>query len=93
MILNFKNSIAAGIFEGRYCKGFPNMLARVAARKLEQLHVVSAVTELRLPPGNRLEALIGDRKGQYSIRINSQWRVCFRFSGGHARDVEIVDYH
>ena len=93
MILTFKNSIAKAIFEGRFIKGFPNELARVAARKLEQINVVNAVMELRVPPGNRLEALAGDRKGQFSIRINEQWRVCFKFSDGNARDVEIVDYH
>ena len=93
MILSFKNSTAKAIFEGRFIKGFPNEWVRVAARKLEQINVVNAVAELRVPPGNRLEALAGDRKGQFSIRINEQWRVCFTFSGGYARDVEVVDYH
>ena len=93
MILNFKNNIAKSVFEGRFVKGFPNTLARAGARKLEQLNVISSVGELRIPPGNQLEALLGDRKGQYSIRINGQWRVCFKFANGHARDVEIVDYH
>ena len=92
MILNFKNSIAKSVFEGRFVKGFPNTLARAGARKLEQLNVISSLGELRIPPGNQLEALLGDRKGQYSIRINDQWRVCFKFANGHARDVEIVDY-
>ena len=93
MILNFKNNIARSIFEGQFVKGFPNTLARAGARKLEQLNVISSVTELRVPPGNHLEALQGDRKGQYSVRINDQWRICFTFASGHASDVEIVDYH
>lgn len=93
MILNFKNSIAKAVFEGRFVKGFPNGLARVAARRLEQLNVAVSAAEMRVPPGNRLEALLGDRKSQFSVRINDQWRVCFKFSSGHAHDVEIVDYH
>ena len=93
MILSFKNNIARSVFEGRFVKGFPNTLARTGARKLEQLNVISSVSELRIPPGNQREALQRDRKGQYSIRINDQWRICFKFSSGHASDVEIVDYH
>lgn len=61
--------------------------------RLTQLHAASRIDDLRFPPSNRLEALKGDRKGQWSIGINDQWRVCFRFEGGHAYDVEIVDYH
>ena len=61
--------------------------------RLIQLNAASAIEDLRLPPGNRLEALKGDRAGQYSVRINEQWRVCFRFLDGDAFDVEIVDYH
>ncbi|ODS22961.1 excinuclease ABC subunit A [Candidatus Endobugula sertula] len=66
---------------------------RVAQRKLMQLKAAETLDMLRTPPGNRLEALAGNRKGQYSIRINDQWRLCFRFAEGHAHDVEIVDYH
>tara|TARA_B100000768_G_C11218385_1_gene349315 strand:- start:47 stop:379 length:333 start_codon:yes stop_codon:yes gene_type:complete len=66
---------------------------RTAQRKLMQLKAAETIAMLRTPPGNRLEMLKGDRKGQYSIRINGQWRVCFRFNNGHAYDVEIVDYH
>ena len=66
---------------------------RVARRKLMMLHAAESLEELRHPPGNRLEALKGDRKGQFSIRINSQWRICFRWEDGKALDVEIVDYH
>jgi proteic killer suppression protein len=65
----------------------------VAMRKLAMLHRVVRIEELRIPPNNRLEALKGDRKGQWSIRINDQWRICFRFAEGRAFDVEIVDYH
>ena len=65
----------------------------VARRKLEQLHAAHSLDFLRVPPGNRLEALKGDRSGQYSIRVNDQFRVCFRWSGTDAEDVEIVDYH
>ncbi|VVE47909.1 type II toxin-antitoxin system RelE/ParE family toxin [Pandoraea fibrosis] len=66
---------------------------RVAMRKLQQLHAAATLGFLRAPPGNRLEALRGTRLGQYSIRINDQWRLCFRFDAGNASDVEIVDYH
>jgi proteic killer suppression protein len=66
---------------------------RIAQRKLMQLKAAETIDMLRTPPGNRLEALKSDRKGQYSIRINGQWRLCFRFKNGHAYDVEIVDYH
>jgi toxin HigB-1 len=67
-------------------------IERVARRKLEMLASAVALSDLRVPPGNRLEALKGDRKGQHSIRINDQWRICFRWTDG-AEDVEIVDYH
>jgi len=66
---------------------------RTAYRKLVQLHNARTLDDLRVPPGNRLESLSGDRSGQYSIRINDQWRVCFRWLDGEAYDVEIVDYH
>ncbi len=66
---------------------------RIARRKLLLLHRAKSLEDLRVPPGNRLEALRGNRKGQYSIRINDQWRICFVWAQGDARDVEIVDYH
>jgi proteic killer suppression protein len=66
---------------------------RIAQRKLAQLNAATTLDFLRIPPGNRLEALKGDRIGQYSIRINNQWRLCFLFEAGHAYEVEIVDYH
>jgi proteic killer suppression protein len=68
-------------------------IAGVARRKLRQLEIAGRLDDLRIPPGNRLEALKGDRAGQYSIRINDQWRVCFRWVEAAADDVEIVDYH
>ena len=68
-------------------------VAIVARRKLRQLEIATRLDDLRVPPGNRLEALRGNRLGQYSIRINDQWRVCFRWTGQSAEDVEIVDYH
>lgn len=69
------------------------MIHRVALRKLVQLDAATALDDLRVPPGNRLEKLTGDRAGHHSIRINDQWRVCFRWHQGDAYDVEIVDYH
>jgi proteic killer suppression protein len=77
---------------GNHVRRFES-LSRVARRKLRQLEVAGRLDDLRVPPGNRLEALKGDRQGQYSIRINDQWRICFRWSGNGAEDVEIVDYH
>ena len=68
-------------------------MAAVAMRKLQQLHAATALAFLRMPPGNRLEALSGNRAGQHSIRVNDQWRVCFVWADGHAHHVEIVDYH
>ena len=68
-------------------------IERVARRKLLQLHAATELNSLRIPPGNLLEALKGNRKGQHSIRINDQWRVCFVWTGSDAREVEIVDYH
>ena len=73
--------------------GLPPQIERVALRKLTQLHRSRELRDLRLPPGNRLEALKGNRAGQYSIRINDQWRICFRWREGSAWGVEIVDYH
>jgi proteic killer suppression protein len=69
------------------------VIERAARRKLELLAAATRLEDLRQPPDNRLESLKGDRAGQYSIRINDQWRICFRWSGGDAHDVEIVDYH
>jgi proteic killer suppression protein len=80
----------SGVLESRR---LPTQIQRVARRKLLMLHQARRVDDLRSPPGNRLEALKGNRAGQHSIRINDQWRVCFRWDGQDAHDVEIVDYH
>ena len=92
MIKRFKCRETQALFEGKRSPRFAN-IASVAIRKLQMLHAVERLESLRIPPQNRLEALKGDRKGQWSIRINDQWRVCFRFEAGQALDVEIVDYH
>jgi proteic killer suppression protein len=93
MIRSFRNKAAEAAWLRRYVKGVPNDVIRTGQRKLMQLHNARTLDDLRAPPGNRLEALSGDRKGQHSIRINDQWRVCFRWEAGDAWDVEIVDYH
>lgn len=80
------------MFEGKRVKRFAN-IARVAERKLQQLDSAVTLDALRAPPGNRLEALAGDRKGQHSIRINEQWRICFVWKSDGVSGVEIVDYH
>ncbi len=80
------------MFAGKRVARFAN-IEKVAMRKLAMLHRAANLDDLRIPPNNRLEALKRDRAGQYSIRINDQWRVCFRFESGNAFDVEIVDYH
>jgi proteic killer suppression protein len=92
MIQSFRCRDTQALFERRRVARFAN-IERVARRKLEQLEWAERIDDLRIPPQNRLEALKGDRKGQWSIRINDQWRVCFRFENGRALDVEIVDYH
>jgi proteic killer suppression protein len=92
MIQSFKGADTQALFAGKGVPRFVNIRA-VAERKLQMLHRAGKLDDLRIPPNNRLEALKGDRAGTYSIRINDQWRVCFRFEGGHAFNVEIVDYH
>ena len=92
MIASFKNQDEENLFNGIRVARFVN-IESVAMRKLAMLNRVVALGELRVPPSNRLEALKGNRQGQYSIRVNDQWRICFRFESGHAYDVEIVDYH
>ncbi|MEM7593712.1 MAG: type II toxin-antitoxin system RelE/ParE family toxin [Cyanobacteria bacterium P01_A01_bin.83] len=93
MIVSFKSKETEKIFRGRYSRKLAQNIQRIAARNLEQLNAATVMDTLRIPPGNRLEALIGDRKGQHSIRINDQWRICFVWRDGNAYDVEIVDYH
>jgi len=92
MIKRFKCRETQALFEGRRSARFAN-IASVAIRKLQMLHAVERLESLRIPPQNRLEALKGDRKGQWSIRVNDQWRVCFVWKDGAAWDVEIVDDH
>ncbi len=92
MIQSFKCGNTQALFAGQTIPRFVNIRS-VAERKLQMLHRATRIEDLRAPPQNRLEKLKGDRKEQWSIRINEQWRLCFRFENGNAFDVEIVDYH
>lgn len=91
--MSFRCKETARIWEGRRSSKFPAAIQERALRKLRQLDASRTLEDLRNPPGNRLEALKGERSGQMSIRINDQWRVCFRWQDGDAAEVEIVDYH
>ena len=94
MIVGFKSDDTKRIFEGLASRRYPAEIQVVALRKLLMLQAAITVNDLRTPPGNRLEKLRGNREGQYSIRINSQWRICFVWAeGNNADQVEIVDYH
>ena len=93
MIQSFKCKETEKIFNGRFSAKLPQSMQRLAVRKLIMLDAAGELKELRVPPGNRLEALSGDRAGQHSIRINNQWRICFVWREGNAHEVEIVDYH
>jgi proteic killer suppression protein len=93
MIQGFANPETELIWSGRRSRKLPADIQNVALRKLRLLNQARMLTDLRVPPGNRLEALKADRQGQYSIRINDQWRICFILDEGGPRDVEIVDYH
>ena len=92
MIVSFKDADTEALAGGRRVKRFVNIEA-VARRKLRQLQIAGRLDDLRVPPANRLEALKGDRSGQYSIRVNDQYRVCFRWTAAGAEGVEIVGYH
>ena len=93
MIESFADAETERIFQGSVSRKLPPDIQRTARRKLMYLHTALDVRDLLAPPGNRLEELRGSRAGQYSIRINDQWRICFRWVKAKARDVEIVDYH
>ncbi|MDK9721415.1 MAG: type II toxin-antitoxin system RelE/ParE family toxin [Rhodospirillales bacterium] len=93
MIKSFVCRETERIWQGSPSRRLPPAIQDVARRKLRQIDAVSTLETLRIPPGNRLESLLGKRKGQHSIRINDQWRICFVWKEGDAHDVEIVDYH
>lgn len=93
VIKSFGNSETERVFRGEIARRLPREIQAVALRRLLVLHAAIAVEELRSPPGNRLERLAGDRAGQMSLRVNDQWRICFRWEQGDAYDVEITDYH
>jgi proteic killer suppression protein len=93
MIRSFSCRETEGIWQGRSSRKVPRDVQDRALRKLRQLDAAKTLEDLRNPPGNRLEALKGNRTGQMSIRINDQWRICFRWSSGDAAQVEIADYH
>ncbi|HVH77656.1 MAG TPA: type II toxin-antitoxin system RelE/ParE family toxin [Stellaceae bacterium] len=92
MIRSFADKRTAAIWADRMPKGFPGDLAKAGRRKLRMLAAATSLEDLRSPPGNRLEALAGDRKAQHSIRINDQWRLCFVWREGDAHEAEVVDY-
>lgn len=93
MIRSFRDRETEAIWLGDFSKRLPNDIQRTARRKLRMLNNATSLADLRVPPANRLEPLRGARDGQFSIRINRQWRICFVWSDGNADDVEIVDYH
>lgn len=93
MIINFKNKEAQKIWQGELSLKLPRNIQQIARRKLRMLNNAKNINDLRIPPNNRLEALKGDRVGQHSIRINNQWRICFKWLSNNAHDVTIEDYH
>lgn len=93
MIRSFSDKATERLWNGQYVKAIERTVQRAALRKLELIHAAKDVEDLRIPPGNRLERLMGKRKGQHSIRVNAQWRICFVWTEGGAEDVELVDYH
>jgi len=96
MILSFGNQLAQDLFDDKKTKStrqFPSELYRVARRKMLYLHDADQLTDLRVPPGNKLESLKGNLKGFHSIRINDQWRVVFKWTDGGPREVQVLDYH
>ena len=93
MIKSFRDQDTERLFQRQRVRKFGPAVQRIALRKLLILDAAGQIGDLRVPPGNRLKKLRGDRAGQYSIRVNDQWRICFRWHAGDAYDVEIVDYH
>ena len=93
MIRSFRDSTTEAIAASKAAKGFPADLVKRAVRKLTMLNYATSLDDLRSPPGNRLEALKGDRNGQHAIRINDQWRICFVWTSAGPERVEITDYH
>ncbi|RME51595.1 MAG: type II toxin-antitoxin system RelE/ParE family toxin [Caldilineae bacterium] len=93
MIKSFRNDETERIFRRQFSRRFPPDVQRIAYRKLIYLHAAKTLRDLLAPPSNRLEKLSGDRAGQYSIRVNRQWRICFEWNEGDAYNVELVDYH
>ncbi|WP_445491835.1 type II toxin-antitoxin system RelE/ParE family toxin [Rhodopseudomonas sp. RCAM05734] len=93
MIKSFKNRMTQAAFDGEALKGFPAALLKVTRRRLNYLDSATSLHDLQSPPGNRLEALKGDRQGQHSIRVNDQFRICFVWTSEGPTDVEFVDYH
>ena len=93
MIRTFKSKETEQLFKRYYVKKYPNSIQKIAFRKLRMINRAISINDLRIPPANHLEKLKGDRAGQYSIRINDQWRICFEWHNSDAFKVEIVDYH
>jgi toxin HigB-1 len=93
MIRSFRDRETERIWSGERSRRLPPEIQDAALRKLRIMNQARRLDDLRVPPGNRLEALSGDRRGQHSVRINQQWRICFRWNHGHCEDVEICDYH
>ncbi|MCV7229444.1 type II toxin-antitoxin system RelE/ParE family toxin [Mycolicibacterium komossense] len=93
MIRSFRNKNAEAIWNRRHVKKLSPELSRLAYNKLVLINAAESINDLRVPPGNRLEKLTGDRAGQYSVRVNDQWRICFTWSASGAGNVELVDYH
>lgn len=93
MIKSFADKLTQELYSKGKAKKFPSDVASRAARKLEYVHLAEQLEDLKVPPGNRLHALHGNRQGQHAISINDQWRICFRFEDGDAYDVEVCDYH
>ncbi len=93
MIQNFKDKETEKVYNRQFLRKLPQRIQHLAMRKLWMINAASTINDLRIPPNNRLEALSGSRNEQHSIRINQQWRICFKWSNGNAYEVQIVDYH